>query len=95
VIGGGSGFSGRALAMPMLVGEGLELVERMEQVPLVPGQRAAEDLAAADLHPPFHHRVHPGHPYPGQQYPDTRIGQDGVEQAGELALSVTDQETCR
>lgn len=85
---------GDALMRPMLVVEGLELAVCVEQVPLVPDQRAVEELTAVGLHPPLHHRIHPRHPRPGQHRLDTGIGQNGVEQLRELAVPVADQEPC-
>ncbi len=79
---------------PMLVVEGLELTEGMEQVTLVPDQSPVEQFTAAGLHPPLHHRVHTRHPRPGQHHSDTGIGHDHVEQLRELAVPVTDQEPC-
>jgi hypothetical protein len=37
---------------PVLIVEGLELAERVEQVGLVPDQGAVEEFVSAGLHPP-------------------------------------------
>jgi hypothetical protein len=66
----------------------------VEQVTLVPDQRPVQELTPAGQHPPFHHRVHPRHPHPGQHRLDSGIGQDGVEQLREPAVPVADQEAC-
>src|SRR5262249_17911162 len=62
------------------------------KVVLVPDQGAIEELTAAGLHPPLHDRVHSWHPYTGEHHLDPRIGQDGIEQPGELPVPVPDQE---
>lgn len=59
---------------------------------LVPDQGAAQQLAPAGLHPPFHDRVHARHPYSAEYYIDPRIVEDGVEQAGKLPVPVPDQQ---
>lgn len=79
---------------PMLVVEDLELTKGMEQMPLVPDQSPFEQFTAAGLHSPFHHRGHPRHPHSGGHHPDAGIDQGRVEQLGELAAAVTDQEPC-
>lgn len=66
----------------------------MEQVTLIPDQRPVEELTAADLHPPFRDRIHCRHPDSGHYDLEARIGHDGVEPCGELAVSVADQEPC-
>ena len=77
------------LMRPVLVEEGFELAQRIEQVALVPDQCPVEQFAAAGLHPPFRDRIHSRHPDSGQHGLDARIGQDSVEEHGELAVSVT------
>src|SRR5690348_340003 len=49
-------------------------------------------LAAAGLYPAFHDRVHSGQLDPAEYRLDARVGEDGVEQAGELAVAVPDHE---
>lgn len=71
-----------ALMRSMLVEERFELAQRMKQ------------MATAGLHPPLHDRIHSRHPDSGQHDLDARIGQDGVEECGELTVSVADQEQC-
>jgi hypothetical protein len=57
LIGGGIGWNGRALSIPLVgpvpVVEALELAQSVEQVVLVPDQGLVEQLATAGLHPPF------------------------------------------
>src|SRR6476469_5641398 len=59
-----------ALVRPMVVIEGLELAQGMEQVPLVPDHGPVEELAAAGQYPPLHDRVHPWHPHTGEHHLD-------------------------
>jgi hypothetical protein len=70
----------------------LELAQGVQQVPLVPDQGPVKQLAAAGLHLPFHDRVHPRHLDPAEHDLDIRILKHGVEQAGKLAVTVSDQE---
>jgi hypothetical protein len=85
---------GDALVGAVSVVELFELVQGVEQVPLVPDQRAVQEFAAAGLYPPFHDRVHSWHPDATEHNLDPRLGEDGVEQIGELAVPVPDQEAC-
>jgi hypothetical protein len=63
VIGWGPGRRGaapcRVRRRAMVVVEGLELAQRVDQVGVVPDQGAAQELTPAGLHPPFHDRIHP------------------------------------
>jgi hypothetical protein len=77
---------------PVRVVELLELAQGVRQVRLVPDQGPFEQLAAAGLHPAFHERVHSRHLDPAEYSFDARVSKDGVEQAGELAVAVPDQE---
>jgi hypothetical protein len=52
----------KALMRPVLVVERLELAQGMQEMALVPDQRAVQQLSPAGLHPPLHDRVHPRHP---------------------------------
>src|SRR5690349_9342033 len=52
---------GDSLVRPMGVVELLELTQRVQQMPLVPGQGPVKQLAAAGLHPSLHDRVHSRH----------------------------------
>ena len=70
----------------------LELVQGVEQVPLVPDQSAVEQFAAAGLHSSLHERVHSRHLDPAEHDLDPGVLEHGVEQAGELAVTVPDQE---
>ena len=73
---------GDALMGAMGVVEPLELAQGVEQVPLVPDQRAVQELATAGLHPPFHDRIHSRHLDAAEHDLDPRICQNGIEQAG-------------
>ena len=70
----------------------LELAQGVQQVPLVPDQGTVEQFAAAGLHPAFHDRIHSRHLYPAEHDLDPGVVEDGVKQAGELAVAVPDQE---
>jgi hypothetical protein len=71
-----------ALVGPMRVVELLVLVQGVEQVPLVPDQRAVKQFAAAALDPAFHDRVHSWDPDAAEDDLDARAGKSGVKQAG-------------
>jgi hypothetical protein len=60
-------------------------------MPLVPDQRAVEQLAAAGPHPAFHDRIHPRHLDTATHDLDPRVGQNGVEQRRVLPIAVSDQ----
>jgi hypothetical protein len=62
--------------------------ESVEQVALVPDQGAVKEFTAAALYPPFHDRVHPGHPDAAEHDLNSRVGEDSIEPAGELAVPV-------
>ncbi|WP_167544490.1 hypothetical protein [Micromonospora chersina] len=44
------------------------------------------------LYPALHDRVHTGHPEAAEDDIDARVCQDGVDQGGELPVTVLDQE---
>jgi hypothetical protein len=52
----------------------------VQQMHLVPDQRAVEEFVAAGLDPPLHDRVHPRHPNAAEHDRDSGVGEDGVEQ---------------
>src|SRR5437773_1947607 len=56
----------------MVIVELLELAQRVDQVSLVPDQRAVQQFAAAGLYPPFHDRVHARHLHAGKRGPPSR-----------------------
>jgi hypothetical protein len=62
----------------------------VKPVLLVPDEGAVEEFVAAGLHPPFQDGVHPWHL---EDDLDSRIVEDGVEQLGEFAVAVPDQES--
>jgi len=47
---------------PLLVAGVLEPPDGVQEVALVPDERAVQELVPAGLHPAFHDRVHTGHP---------------------------------
>ena len=57
----------------------------------VPDQGPVEEFATAGLHPPFHDRIHPWHADAGEHDLDPGVGEDPVEQGGELRVPVPDQ----
>ncbi len=86
---------GDALVRSVLVVEPFVLTQGVEQVALVPDQGPVQQLAAAGLHPPLHDRIHAGHPDAAEHDLDSRVLHDGVEQLGEFAVPVPDQEPVR
>ena len=85
----GSGVR-EALAGPVAVVEAFEVVERMQQMLLVPDQGSVEEFAAAGPDPAFHDRVRAGCLDATEHDLDARIGEHGVEQRGDLAVPVAD-----
>jgi hypothetical protein len=83
---------GDALVRSVLVVEPFVLTQGVEQVVLVPDQGPVQQLASAGLHPALHDRIHAGHPDAAEHDLDSRVLHDGVEQLGEFAVSVPDQE---
>ena len=79
---------------PMFVVVPLVLAQRVQEVALVPDQCAVEQFAAAGLDPPFHDRVHAGHPDAAEHDLDPGVGEDRVEHRRVLAVAVADQEPC-
>jgi len=98
MIGGGQGvqWSGAcdALVGPVGVVVLFELAQGVEQMVLVPDQGAVQQLVPAGLYPAFHERVHARYPDAGQYEFDPRVLEDGVEQGGERAVAVPDEEPC-
>jgi hypothetical protein len=58
----------------LLVIEVLELPERVQEVALVPDERAVQELVSARLHPAFHDRIHSRQRDPAEHDFDTRVG---------------------
>src|ERR1700683_817845 len=81
-----------ALMRPVPVVKLLELPQGMQEVGLVPDQRAVQELAAAGLHPALHDRVHSRHLDTAEHDLYACVLEYGIEQVGELAVAVTDQE---
>jgi hypothetical protein len=77
---------------PVLVIEVLELPQCMQEVALVSDERAVQEFVPACLHPAFHDRSHARHLDSGEHRLDPGVREHGVEQAGELAVAVPDQE---
>jgi len=73
---------GYSLVRPMGVAGLLELVQGVEQVPLVPDQGLVKQLAAAGLYPALHDRVHSRHVDAAEHDLDPSAVEDGIEQAG-------------
>jgi len=59
---------------------------------LVPDQRAIEEFVAAAPDPSLHDRVHPRDPDTAENNLDARVGENDVEQGGELPVAIADQE---
>jgi hypothetical protein len=78
----------------VLVVEVLELPQRMQQVMLIPDERAVQQLVTARLYPSFHDRIHPRHLDPAEHDRDARVLENRVEHGGKLAVAVPDQEPC-
>ncbi len=69
-----------------------ELVQGVHHVPLVPGQGAAGQPAAAGQHPSFHERVHSRHLDPAEYDFDPGVFEHGAEQGRKPAVTVPDGE---
>jgi hypothetical protein len=80
-----------ALVWAVSVVELFELAQGVEQVPLVPEQGPVQQFTAAGLYPALHERVHSRHTDTAEDDVDARVGQNGVEQGGELPIAVPDQ----
>lgn len=80
-----------ALMGPVHMVETLEFPQNVEQMPLIPDQGPVQQLAPTGLHPAFHDRIHPRHPDTAEHDLDPRIGEDHVEQSGNLPGPVPDQ----
>jgi hypothetical protein len=74
----------------MLVVEVLELPERVQEVALIPDERAVQQFVPAGLHPAFHDRVHSRHLDAAQYDLDPGVLEHGVKQAGKLAVAIPD-----
>ena len=77
---------------PVLVVEVLELPEGVQEVVLVPGERAVQELASASPDPAFGDGVHARRPHVAQHGPDPRIGEDRVERSRKVRATVADHE---
>ena len=77
---------------PVLVVEVLELPEGVQEVALVPGERAVQELVPAGLHPAFHDRVHARRPDVAEHGPDASVGKDCGDRGGEVRAAVADHE---
>jgi hypothetical protein len=75
----------------VLVVEVLELPQRVQEVALVPDERAIQQLVPACLYPAFHDRIHSRHLDPAQDDLDPGIFEHGLKYAGELAVAIPDQ----
>jgi hypothetical protein len=66
-------------------------VQNMQQMALVPDQRPVQQFVAAALDPPFHDGIHSGRPDAAEHNLDAYVGEDLVEQGGELAVAIADE----
>jgi hypothetical protein len=82
---------GDALMWPVVVVEVFEFVQGAQEVLLVPDQCPVQQLMPAGLDPTLHDRIHAWHLDAAAHDLDTCVGEDAVEQVGELAVSVADQ----
>jgi hypothetical protein len=64
----------------------------VEQVALVPDQGAVQEFASAGLYPASVIEFILGVQYAAEYDLDPRVGEDGVEQGGELPVAVPDVE---
>lgn len=77
---------------PVRVVMPFELAQRTEQVTLIPDQCAVEEFVAAGADPALRDRVHTGYADAGDDGADPGVGEDLVEQPGELPVPVADEE---
>ncbi|MFE7713054.1 hypothetical protein ACFU6I_46715 [Streptomyces sp. NPDC057486] len=63
----------------MSIVEGLELIEHVQEMVLVPDQDPVEELAAAVLDPALHDGAHSRYTDPGLGHFQARVGEQGVE----------------
>ena len=75
----------------MGVVELLVLVQGMDEMSLVPDQRPVEQLQAAAANRPLHDRIHAGDLNTAEDHRDTGVGENSIEQGGELAVPVADR----
>jgi len=68
-----------------------EFVQGVHEVLLVPDQGPVQQLMPAGLDPALHDRIHAWHLDATEYDLDTCVGEDGVEQVGEFAVSVADE----
>ena len=66
----------------------LVFVQGMQQTALVPDQGSVQQFVAAALDPPFHDGVHARHVDAAEQDPDIGVGEDRVDQRGDLAVTI-------
>ncbi|WP_218158684.1 hypothetical protein [Streptosporangium canum] len=78
---------------PMMTGVGHpELAQGIQQVALVPDQRAVQQFAPTGLDPALRDRVHSGYPDTSRDDPDPGIGQH-FEGRDELRVAAADEES--
>jgi hypothetical protein len=82
----------RAICSGSVIGGGSGCRGRALAMPWYEG--AVEEFTAAGLHPSLHDRVHAGYPHAAEDHLDAGVGEDGVEQGGELPVPVPDHEPC-
>ena len=85
---GGQRFQRRGAAQkavrPVLIVVGLVLAKDLPQMGLVPDEGAVQELAPASAGPAFGDRVHVGRLDVAEHGPDPGVGEDGVEDGGEV-----------
>jgi hypothetical protein len=70
---------------------GFEFAQEAAEVTLVPDEGAIQEFVAAGLHPSLRDRVHARGADAAEGDLDAGVGEDPVEQGGELRVSVADQ----
>jgi hypothetical protein len=81
----------QSLMSSVLVVELLVLAQGTPQVAFIPEQAAIKELVAAGLHPSLHDGVHAGHADAGEHGLDAGVGEDLLDEGGELPIPVSDQ----
>ena len=70
----------------------LVLAQDPPQMSLAPDEGSVQQPATASPNPAFGDRVHTGRPDIAEHRPDTSVGEDSVERAGEVRSAVADHE---
>jgi hypothetical protein len=67
------------------------LAQGMPQVTFIPQQAAIQELTAAGVHPSLHDRIHAGHADADDHRVDASLGEDLIDERGELPIPIPDQ----